>query len=69
MGCKYVCDGCGKDESAIVTEMMGKQGVWGKPTHWLRRFDSQSKQIYDVCSRECAEKINAKIGQSAAIVG
>ena len=60
MACKYICDGCGKEESA--TEINGK---YHKPSSWFIRGDKDGVQV--ACSRTCIEKISEKTGVKKAI--
>lgn len=60
MGCKYTCDGCGKEEPAI--EM--PHGFF-KPHDWYQRKDEDGQQV--ACSRSCIEKIAAKSGKTGLV--
>lgn len=50
MACKYICDGCGKEENAYFTWER-----WKKPADWYQRPYTVSH--HDACSPECVELI------------
>jgi len=57
MGCKFICDGCGKEASATNN---GQN--WFKPNSWFERSDKDG--IQTVCSRKCIEKVSKKTGKT-----
>lgn len=61
MGCVFVCDGCGKNESAREIEQ-----DYHKPRDWLQREDEDGLQ--DACSRECIEVIAKATDKTAAVI-
>lgn len=61
MGCKYICDGCGKEAPADTN-----QRDWLKPREWYQRADSEGVQ--DACSRRCIELVAAKTGKTDLVV-
>lgn len=61
MACKFICDGCGKEEKAIDN---GRD--WVKPSLWFQRGDDDG--IQDACSRECIQKIAAKSGKTKLVL-
>lgn len=62
MACKFVCDGCGKEEQG--TEMSLGIG-YIKPFKWFQRKDDDGVQ--DACCRECIEKIAEKSGKTSVV--
>lgn len=61
MACKYICDGCGKEERAEASN-----GNWFKPRRWFQRSDSDG--IQDACSRECIKTIADKSGKTGVVI-
>lgn len=59
--CKFVCDGCGKEEPA---DHNGRDFL--KPRDWYKRSDADGIQV--ACSRPCIEKIAAKTGKTACVL-
>ena len=58
MGCKFICDGCGKESK----ELHGFAGGWFSPNSWFERHDSDSgRQV--TCSRDCIKKVSEKTGE------
>ena len=55
MGCKYICDNCGKEESA---NWSGDK--YTHPYGWFSRYDEKGPQ--NACCRECAFKVSEKRG-------
>lgn len=55
MGCKYICDGCGKEAPAMALEH-----DWHKPKEWFQRASKEQGKVLDACSRRCIENINSK---------
>ena len=62
MSCKYICDGCGKESSAIHCG----SGEWYKPNNWFQRSDKDGPQ--DACSRTCIDKIAETTGKTKVIL-
>jgi len=61
MACKFICDGCGKEQFA------GYNGRdWVKPKLWFQRSDDDGPQ--DACSRECIDKISKLTGKTRIIL-
>ena len=60
MGCKYVCDGCGKEEPAIAMS----HGFF-KPQNWYQRSDGDGPQV--ACSRACIDKTAKQSGKTGVI--
>lgn len=58
MSCKYICDGCGKEEAAIISKK--DRTMFVKPPHWFVRADDKGTQI--ACSSDCAKKVNGVAG-------
>lgn len=61
MSCTYRCDQCGKEEAAEALK-----GVYLKPETWFQRTEKEI--IHDVCSMDCALKLNSKTGKDAPIL-
>lgn len=62
MACKYVCDGCGKEQAAVPVP---ETGLWIKPHSWYERSDDDG--IQTACCRECIEKIAEKTGKTSVV--
>jgi hypothetical protein len=60
MACEFICDGCGKRQSASFN------GDWMKPHSWFQRADKDGVQ--DACSRECIEKIAKKTNKTSVVL-
>ncbi len=60
MGCEYICDGCGKRESAEK----GERG-YIKPWNWFQRSDKDGIQV--ACSRRCIENVAEKSGKTRVV--
>ena len=63
MACKYICDGCGKEVSAIH---YGNSTGWHKPGSWFQRMDDDGPQ--DACGRPCTDKIAEESGKTRVIL-
>ncbi len=61
MSVEFTCDGCGKKAAGFYAG----QG-WHKPRIWYERSDKDGAQT--ACSRECIEKISAKIGKTKVVL-
>ncbi len=62
MACKFICDGCGKEEPAEQNHM----GNWFHPRDWYERSDKDG--IQTACSRGCIELIAKKSGKSPVVL-
>ncbi len=62
MACEYICDGCGKRQSA---NHVG-HGQWHKPPSWYQRSDKDGPQ--DACSRECVDRVAAKSKKTSVVI-
>lgn len=62
MTCKFVCDGCGKEQPAYANRF----GDWFKPSQWYQRSDDTG--TYVTCSRECIDKLAEKTGMSKLVL-
>ena len=60
MACKFICDGCGKEEVAIDN---GRD--FFKPHGWFKRADQDGIQI--ACSRPCIDRIANESGKTAVV--
>jgi hypothetical protein len=61
MACKFICDGCGKEEPGYYN---GQD--WFKPHNWFERSDKDGAQT--VCSRPCIETVAKKSGKTAVVL-
>lgn len=61
MACKYICDGCGREEPGIPGAH-----EWRKPHNWFQRSDEDGPQ--DACSRECIKRIAEKSGKTGLVL-
>lgn len=61
MACKFICDGCGKEEPATQTHT-----DFHKPRLWFQRSDKDGIQV--ACSRDCIEKISEKTGKTGLVL-
>lgn len=61
MGCKFICDGCGKEQ--VVPHY---PGGWFKPNDWFERSDKDGAQV--ACSRQCIEIIAKKSGKTGVVI-
>lgn len=61
MSCKFICDGCKKENSGIYSS-----GSWYKPTTWYERSDGDGVQT--ACSQECIEKISNQTGKTKVVM-
>ena len=61
MGCKYVCDGCGKEEPAEPAN-----GSFFKPRDWYMRSDEDGIQV--ACSRKCIDTVASKSGKTGLVL-
>lgn len=64
MANEYICDGCGKRESAVFYPNGNRN--WCKPERWFQRTDENGPQ--DACSRDCVDKIAKKSGKTGVIL-
>lgn len=62
MACKYTCDGCGAEASAVHYG----HGEWHKPGSWFQRGDKDGPQ--DACCRACIEKIATATGKTPVVL-
>ncbi len=62
MACKFICDGCGKEEKAI----QDYDGRWNKPRDWYKRQDEDGCQ--DACSRDCIDIIAKNTGKTNVVI-
>lgn len=62
MAVEYVCDHCGKRETArAISEKAEEKPGWWKPSSaWLERFEG--KKIQTACSKECATEVAKALG-------
>lgn len=61
MACEFICDGCGKRETA---DHNGRNFL--KPRDWYQRSDKDGIQV--ACSRECVEKVAEKSGKTGIVL-
>jgi hypothetical protein len=61
MACKFICDGCGKEEQGEHG-----RGSWFKPRVWFERSDDDG--IQTACSRACIETIAKKTGKTSVVL-
>ncbi len=61
MGCKYICDGCGKEMHASYNTR-----DYFKPNTWFQRSDKDGIQI--ACSRDCIDAISDKSGKTSVVL-
>lgn len=61
MACKYICDGCGKEQSSDVVN-----GEHFKPRLWFQRGDEAGVQ--DACSRPCIDKVAKDSGKTSVVI-
>ena len=61
MGCKFVCDGCGKEEAG---EFVAQS--WIKPRDWYQRSDGDGSQV--ACSRQCIDTVASKTGKTRVVL-
>ena len=61
MACKFICDGCGREASAVHNQI-----DYFKPGSWFQRSDKDG--IQDACSRDCIDKIAAKTGKTSTVI-
>lgn len=59
---EFICDGCGKRQTAMVTE----RGDFFKPHAWYQRTDEDGTQV--ACSRECIEKVAQDTGKTNLVL-
>jgi hypothetical protein len=64
MAAEFICDGCGKRESAVYYPS-GTAG-WQKPAAWYQRQDDSGVQ--DACSRTCVQAIAQKTGKTSVVI-
>ena len=62
MACKYICDGCGKEEMAIQSPY----GDFFKPKDWFQRSDKEGIQV--ACCRNCIDKVAENSGKTRVIL-
>jgi len=54
MACKFICDGCGKEERVVISP----DKVFRKPQSWFGKGEAEDFQL--VCSLECVDKLKEK---------
>lgn len=64
MGCKFICDGCGKEKPATFYPR-GQPG-WHKPSEWYQRQDKDGVQ--DACCYACIDKIAKDSGKTRVVI-
>lgn len=63
MACEFVCDGCGKRVPATRNYL----GDPVKPPSWYAKRDADGT-VYEVCSRECIDRVVRRTGTSGAVL-
>lgn len=63
MASEYVCDNCGKRESAALAMFVG----WAKPREWLQHVETtkDGKKVMrtlDACSEKCKNALADELG-------
>ena len=54
MSCKYICDGCGKEESGYYNGLN-----WFEPHTWYAK-NTEDKKCIHACSRSCIKIASEK---------
>ena len=60
-GCKYICDGCGKEAPGYFNG-----SYWHKPALWFERSDEDGEQL--ACSRDCIKTVAKTTGKTELVV-